>query len=138
MYNGKPEADYGYKDNCLYFHSASEGKKIKILKKNNNICFEIDLDHELIKSENVCSSSMKYRSIVGFGKAEIIENLHQKREALDIIINHYFFDSKPEYKEIQVNKIVLIKIKIEKMTGKKSGASTTTMKNRLFITGTTH
>ena len=31
---------FGYKDNCLYFHSAPEGRKIDIIKQNNNVCFE--------------------------------------------------------------------------------------------------
>lgn len=113
--------NYGYKNNYLFFHSAPEGKKINILKKNNNICFEVDIDHELIISEAACSSSMKYRSVIGLGKAEIIENFQEKKDALDIIITHYFPNFKPEYKESQVNKLSIIKIKIENMTGKKSG-----------------
>ena len=30
----------------LYFHSACEGKKINILKKNNLVCFQADIEHE--------------------------------------------------------------------------------------------
>ena len=33
--------NFGYKDNSLYLHSASEGEKIDILKSNNNICFHV-------------------------------------------------------------------------------------------------
>ena len=42
----------------LYLHSSKEGKKIDILKKNNNVCFEIDLDKELNSSSVPCKSSI--------------------------------------------------------------------------------
>ena len=113
--------NYGYRNNCLYIHSASEGKKIDIIKKNNNICFEIDLDHELSISDVQCASSMKYRSVIGFGKAMVIENFKEKQEALDIIMNHYSPNSFPKYNEKLIKKLSIIKVKIENMTGKKSG-----------------
>ena len=50
--------NFGYKNNNIYFHSAPMGKKIDILKKNNNICFEIDIDHTLLISDDICNSSM--------------------------------------------------------------------------------
>ena len=113
--------NYGFRNNCLYIHSASEGKKIDIIKKNNNICFEIDLDHELSISDVQCASSMKYRSVIGFGKAMIIENLQEKQEALNIILDHYSPKSIANYNEKLIKKLSVIKIIIEKMTGKKSG-----------------
>ena len=29
---------HGYKDNCLYFHSAKEGMKIDMIKQNPHVC----------------------------------------------------------------------------------------------------
>ncbi len=34
----------GYESNVLYFHCGSQGKKLGILRKNNNVCFEIDIE----------------------------------------------------------------------------------------------
>ena len=31
--------NFGYKDKALYLHSATEGRKIEIIKKNNKVCF---------------------------------------------------------------------------------------------------
>ena len=45
---------FGYRAETIYFHSAKKGKKIDIIKKNNKVCFEFDIDHELVKSENAC------------------------------------------------------------------------------------
>ena len=112
--------NFGYKDNSLYIHSATEGKKIEIIKKNNNVCFEMDIDHELSISEAPCSCSMKYRSIIGFGKAFIVEDLKEKQEALDVIVNQYFPNTIYQYNEKRIRDVLIIKVKINYMTGKKS------------------
>jgi len=111
---------FGYKDNNLYFHTALEGKKIDILRKNNNVCFEIDIDQELVKGKKACNCSMKYRSVIGFGKAELIEDIDSKRKAFNIIMQNYlegFF----KYPEESIQNTVIIKVEIESMTGKKLG-----------------
>ncbi len=61
---------FGYKDNTLYFHGALEGKKIDILRKNQNVCFEFDVDAEVVEKEKACSWGMKCQSMIGFGKAD--------------------------------------------------------------------
>ncbi|RZB37859.1 MAG: uncharacterized protein SRB2_00961 [Desulfobacteraceae bacterium Eth-SRB2] len=50
---------FGYKDNTLYFHSAGQGKKLDMLKKNYSVCFEFDIDYEPIKSDKVCVQFLK-------------------------------------------------------------------------------
>jgi nitroimidazol reductase NimA-like FMN-containing flavoprotein (pyridoxamine 5'-phosphate oxidase superfamily) len=52
----------------LYFHGALEGKKIDMIKKNNNACFEIDCDTKLVEGENPCDFGYEFKSIIGFGK----------------------------------------------------------------------
>ncbi|NIO20323.1 MAG: pyridoxamine 5'-phosphate oxidase family protein [Candidatus Aenigmarchaeota archaeon] len=113
--------NFGYKDNCLYFHSAREGKKIDMIRSNNDVCFEIDVDSEIVRGENACGWSMKYYSIIGFGKASFVEGSEEKRRALDIIMEHYSGKSSFNYSEETVNNAAIIKVKIESMTGKKSG-----------------
>jgi len=113
--------NFGYKDNFLYFHSAKEGKKIDMIRKNNNVCFEVDIEHKLVQGENPCDWSMKYYSVIGFGKAFLVEDYEEKRGALDIISEHYAGKSSFKYPEKTVNNIAIIKVKIEGMTGKKSG-----------------
>ena len=121
--NGRPyivPLCFGYKDKALYFHTAREGNKLRILKKNNNVCFEIDIDHELVKGKKACSCSMKYRSVIGFGKAELIEEIELKRKALNIIMQNYF-EGFFKYPDEAVNTTVILKVKIESMTGKQLG-----------------
>ena len=111
---------FGYKDKIIYFHSAKQGKKVDILKANNKVCFEFDIDHELVESEKACSWSMKFRSVIGFGKAYFIENMEEKQKALDIIMQNYS-DKTFLFEEKRINSILVGKIDIKEITGKKSG-----------------
>ncbi len=111
---------FGYEDNALYFHCAMEGKKLEMLRKNENVCFEVDIERELIKGEAACEWGMKYKSVIGFGKAVFVEDAESKRKALDIIMQNYS-EGAFEYSEEAVKKTVVIKVEIESMTGKQSG-----------------
>jgi nitroimidazol reductase NimA-like FMN-containing flavoprotein (pyridoxamine 5'-phosphate oxidase superfamily) len=113
--------NFGYKDNCLYFHSAKEGKKIDMMRKNNTVCFEIDVDNELVRAENPCKWSMKYYSVIGFGKAFFLEDSREKRQALNIIMEHYAGKSSFEYPEMALDSVAVIKVEIDSITGKRSG-----------------
>ncbi len=112
--------NFGYQDDALYFHCAQEGKKLEILKKNNRVCFEADVDHQLVKGDNACDWGMKGRSVVGIGKAYIISDPAGKRKALNIIMKHYGAQEPFSYKEKGFEKALLIKVEIESITGKKT------------------
>ena len=112
--------NFGYRDNCLYFHTPRVGKKIDMIKTNNRVCFELDIDHEVVKAENPCDWNMKYRCVIGYGRAFLLEDIDEKRLALDIIVEHYS-GRVNEYKEKLVDHLAVIKVQIETMTGKKSG-----------------
>lgn len=112
--------NFGYADNCLYFHSAPEGKKIEIIKQNSNVCFEVDVDVELVEGGKACDWTVRYRSVVGFGKAFLVDDPKEKRRALDIIVGHYS-DKSYEYPDEEINNVAVVKVEIESMTGKQSG-----------------
>lgn len=78
-----------YIERCLYMHSAKEGRKIELLKKNPEVCFEIDVGVELIRSDSPCRFGMKYKSVVGSGSAHMIDDLDKKKEALNHIMEKY-------------------------------------------------
>ena len=110
---------FGFKDNTLYFHSAPEGKKIEILKKNPKVCFGFEILTQVVKSAKACKWGMKYRSVIGYGKAVFITDNDIKRRAFDIIMKQYANESF-EYEEALLSSAVIIKVEIESMTGKKS------------------
>lgn len=111
---------FGYQDDTIYIHGSLEGMKIRILQKNQNVCFEFDIDTEIEEAENSCGWGMKYRSVIGFGKACFVNNPDDKRKALNIIANQYS-DKPSQFPEKVLNKTAVIRIEIAGMTGKQSG-----------------
>lgn len=111
---------FGFEDNSLYFHCAKEGRKIDIIRKNNNVCFEVDIDQEMTIANIACEWGFKYRSVIGFGKACIIDDVEAKKRALNIIMEHYT-DKPYTYKDERVEAVYIVKIEIETMTGKQAG-----------------
>jgi uncharacterized protein len=113
--------NYGYAGNALYFHSASAGKKIELLRKNNRVCFEIEYHSEIIRDEIPCEWTAKYRSLIGYGKIEFITGHEEKKKGLDIIMYHYGKTGVNDYKDGQIENIVILKLAIEEISGKQSG-----------------
>lgn len=113
--------NFGYQDNTLYFHSAPEGRKIDMIGARGQVCFEMDIDHELVESGKPCGWSMKYRSVIGFGEASIIDDPDEKREALKCIVEHYSSGKPYEFSEEDTHDVAIIKVAIESMSGKESG-----------------
>jgi nitroimidazol reductase NimA-like FMN-containing flavoprotein (pyridoxamine 5'-phosphate oxidase superfamily) len=110
---------FGYRDNRLYFHSAVDGRKLAVLARNSKVCFEMDVGAEVTRGDDACSFGMKYRSVIGFGTAQVIENPSEKVAALDVIVAHY--SGRPEeYPEALLNVMKVIRVDIESMTGKRS------------------
>ena len=110
---------FGYEDNALYIHCAKEGKKLDIIRENNNVCFEVDIDCQVIKAEQACKFTMRYKSVIGFGKAMVIEDAEAKRKGFDVIMQQ-FSEGPFEYPEEALKKAAVVKVEIESMTGKKS------------------
>ena len=111
---------YTYNGTFIYFHSAKAGTKIDIMKKNNNVCFEISIDHGIIESDIACDFEAKHRTVIGFGKAEFVENEDEKIAALDGIVAQ-FTDKKFEYQKGNLNATAVIRINILSIKGKKHG-----------------
>jgi len=122
-------ADYPYiipvnfvvRDNDLYFHSSTEGKKIDLLRHDNRVGFEIDSDVEIVKGDRACSWGARYRSVIGWGRAFFLEEENEKKQALDYLMEKYAGKQNFAYQSAALAKAAVIKVRIEKITGKKSG-----------------
>lgn len=111
---------FGYEGNTIYLHCAKEGRKVNFLRKNRTVCFEFDIDQEVKKSDKPCSFSMRYRSVIGYGEASFEQDMEKKHKALGIIMKQYDKGSHI-YPDESIENIIVIKIEITEITGKKSG-----------------
>ena len=108
---------FGYERGALYFHGNLKGRKVEVIKKNNKVCFEIDMDIELEKSEDPCDWVMKGKSVIGTGKSTILEDDQEKIHALKMIMQHY---SKGDFKfsESALASVLVARIDISSIAGK--------------------
>jgi hypothetical protein len=113
---------FGYDGTSLFLHSATEGRKIDMLRKNPRVCFEFDADCEVLASEKPCSFSMRYRSVIGTGRASFVEGPEERHRALKLIMGQY---SDRAFGRIDDTgkRFVIFRVEIDEITGKQSGFS---------------
>lgn len=82
------------------------------------LCFETDIETGIVTADNACSWGMKYYSVIGFGKAHLIEDNDEKEDALDIIMQKYSHksDKSFEYPKPALDKTTVIKVEIKSLT----------------------
>jgi len=122
--NGSPyivPVNFVVRDNHLYFHSSRDGRKIDLLRKNNRVCFEIDINTKIVKGDAPCSCGTRYLSVIGFGRAFFLEKATEKKKALNYLMEKYAGKGSFTYKSEVLEKVAVISVRIEKITGKKSG-----------------
>ena len=122
--NGQPYVvplHFGYEPPFLYFHSASQGRKLDILAVNPKVCFEFDELEKINKRASACEWGAAYTSIIGEGEATLLVSKEEKIKGLTCIMSHYSsrtFEFNPEV----LARTAVIKVEILKMTAKGSGS----------------
>lgn len=101
----------------LYFHCASEGKKLELISKNPNISFEMDCCHKLITGDKACDYTMEYESVIGNGKAQVVTT--GKIEALNSIMRRFSDDEIFNYDENYLKAVTIFRIDVIDITGKR-------------------
>lgn len=107
---------YVYEDSKIYFHCAKSGHKMESILNNDKVSFCIIAQDQIIPEEY----TTYYRSVIVFGKARLLEN-EEKRHAVEVLAKKYSpEDEAGRAKEIEesFNRVVMVEIAIEHMTGK--------------------
>ncbi len=106
---------YGRIDDKLFIHGASVSRMMKNLAKGIDICVAVTLVDGLVLARSVFHHSMNYRSVVVFGKAELVESSEEKMKALEAFTEHVikgrWDDSRiPNEKELNVTTVLSLGI----------------------------
>ena len=112
--------NYGYRDGVLWFHCATEGRKLDILKRNPRICFSIVLDNRMVRDEDFSKYTSLYRSVTGWGSVEMVRTNEEKIEGLDVLKEHAGFSEEYDYPERALKRVVVFRVVIERLTGKQN------------------
>ena len=113
--------NYGYADGCFYFHSASEGRKLDILRKNPAVCIEVEEGIELVSAENPCSWGVRYRTVIAEGNAAFLEEPAAKRQALNCITSACGAGEGFSFPEQALAAVTVFRVPVDSMSGKRSG-----------------
>jgi len=111
--------NYGFKDNTFYIHCAREGRKLDMIRENSLVCVEVEGSNEIVKGEIACQYTTKFSSVIGYGQAEILEDVDDIKEGLDVLMAQ-FSDEKFTYNEKILSRIAIIKIEMSELSGKSS------------------
>jgi hypothetical protein len=112
---------HGYDEdrNCIYFHCASEGKKLDFLRSNNTVWGQALLDYGYVQGE--CDHS--FASVHFKGKVTFITNLDEKFQAIKIMrsqLDQNLDALADKLNNKKLENITVGRIDIDFMTGKKS------------------
>jgi len=105
----------------LYFHSAFEGRKLNILKRNNKVCFEISSEGEPVYMETPCNSGYFFSCVIGYGEVEFIEDIAGKCDALSVMFKHQSGQD-VVFDRSQAESVCVYKIVSSDYTGKRKPA----------------
>lgn len=82
--------NYGYvmenEKLTVYLHGARNGKKLDMMRANPNVFFELCCDITPFEGDVACRYGNTYSSVMGRGRATIVENMEEKRAALTILM----------------------------------------------------
>lgn len=111
--------NYVYDGNFIYCHSAI-GKKIEMMRKNPEVCFEVEDIHSIFR----------WKSVIVSGRFEEITDIEEKQQAMQGLIHRimplsYKPDDHPSHgiaeKDSDIGtqvELIIYRIKVEKKTGR--------------------
>lgn len=84
---------YGYEFQgetlIFYMHSAKEGYKLDLIRKQDHACVEIENSVEPVSGgEKACNYGTVYASVIGRGRIEILKDQKEKIHALKKLMLH--------------------------------------------------
>lgn len=108
---------YSYKNGKILIHSAKQGHKIDSIIKNDKVSFCVIEKDEVIQE----TFTTHFRSVSIFGRARILTDDSDRRYALESLVEKYspdFIEEGQKEIEKEWDRVSLIEVKIEHMTGK--------------------
>lgn len=109
-----------YDGGRIYFHCASVGHKLDSIKADSRVSFCVTAQDDVVPE----TYSTDYRSVIVFGRAHIIEDSAEKRDAIVKLALKYAPDNSQAHMESEINDsfdhLTVVEITVEHMTGKES------------------
>jgi nitroimidazol reductase NimA-like FMN-containing flavoprotein (pyridoxamine 5'-phosphate oxidase superfamily) len=108
---------YALEGDKIFIHSAIEGHKIDSISRCDKVSFCVIERDDVVQK----TFTTHYRSAVIFGRARILTDEAEKRHALECLVEKYspdYIKEGQQEMERAWDRVCLIEIRIERMTGK--------------------
>lgn len=103
----------------LFVHGAREGRKIEALRRDPRVCVEVTVDAVAVPAVRACDVTVRYRSVIAFGRAAFLEEREPRARALAAIAARYA-PGAPPIDEGEARKVAVIEIRVDAATCKVS------------------
>ncbi|HIR39874.1 MAG TPA: pyridoxamine 5'-phosphate oxidase family protein [Candidatus Coproplasma stercoripullorum] len=100
----------------IYFHCAKEGKKLDLITKNGNVCFEADCLAGYKSTGHGVTAD--YRSLIAFGKAERVYGEELVR-GLELLLAHCHVEGYSARECAAMGITAVVRITVDGITGKR-------------------
>ncbi|HET6451125.1 MAG TPA: pyridoxamine 5'-phosphate oxidase family protein [Spirochaetia bacterium] len=115
---------FGRVGDTLYVHSALAGTKIDLLEADPVVGFCAVTDPVISAGATPCASTASGRSIVGTGRARIVQEEEERLRGLDAIMRHYGHGAgssgeRPAYRPESLARTGVIAIRMDTLHGKR-------------------
>ena len=118
--------NYGYTmeedgELTLYLHGATQGRKLDLMKKNPKVFIEMECDVAPFEGDVACRYGTAYKSLMGRGIAELIDDPEEKMRCLSLFMKTQT-GRDFEFNEKLVKVVSIIKIHVKEYTAKRRNA----------------
>ena len=98
---------YSKEDHEIYFHSNAVGRMRFNAENNPETCFECYRSGRLLPSNLALEVSFQYECVIAFGRIRVIEDIDEKRDVLNELLQKYFGEmrSGEDYRPITNNEL---------------------------------
>lgn len=108
-------------DDDLYIHGSSASRMLRNIANGIDVCVTVTLIDGLVLARSAFHHSVNYRSVVILGKAELVEDVHEKNKALEAFTEHVIPGRWAEIRwpnEIELKATSVLKLPIEEASAK--------------------
>jgi nitroimidazol reductase NimA-like FMN-containing flavoprotein (pyridoxamine 5'-phosphate oxidase superfamily) len=133
VYDGQPFLNtnlYVYDEaaHVIYMHTAWVGRTRSNVEGDERVCFSVSEMGRLLPADEALEFSVEYAGVVVFGRASIVEDREQARDALQLLLDKYAPHLRPgeHYRPIaddELKRTAVYRIQIDSWSGKRKQAA---------------
>ena len=115
--------NFGREGDTLYLHCAAEGRKLRCLRAQPQVCVEVDRLIRVTTGPSACGAwTSHYESVIGFGTATVVDDEEERRRGLQAIMAKYSGRRDWEFAPQTLAKTTVVRVALSSLSGKRSPA----------------